>query len=593
MSHWLRSCLRRLPRWFQSQHAPVRTKRSPQLTCESLEPRVLMSAKALGGLTAFPTALVADDRFEDNDAQSVAADLGLITGSRTFNGLVLNDDDWYRFTTSAAGITTDVLQVNFLHRRGDIDVELRDAAGNLVGNSNGTSSLEKISLYELSARTYFVRVFGYRGATNPSYSLRIQSAGNDDRFEPNDARESAKDLGTLTKGQNFTDLQGLDDDWYSFTTTRIGTNASFVQIGFDGSQGDLDLRLFDQFGTFLDASNGTGNTEFLSLEGRPAGTYYARVNLFSGNGVLYDLSLAPPNASDAEHTVFMNFDGAALTRADLNRWAGNGGNGLNAGEWFTGLSDPTNGLDDDNNGIDVSPFWEGSLDREQVIAGVLQNMNTDLQAFGVQAVRHFGVAVEGVEATTLFLGPSTLTNGNYHVACSIDEGNNDRTDIAFIGNDDVRNDLTTTSRKVLAVSDVALHEAGHTFGLYHVQSGSNTETMGLRYNTSTNRWLQNTSFQNRTYALREISGRYQNSYQYMRDTFVLNLTPSPAGNGVSLLAADMLASPLASGGDAVDFGGLPAASPLMLPEHPAAWEAAGLASLTSPSGLTDGRARRR
>lgn len=540
MTTYLLAAVRKMQRLFNSCRSRVIAVPARPLSFELLETRVLMSAKPFLDLpTSLPTALVADDRYEENDTLATGADLGLRYGTTLVSSLVSNDVDWYKFTTRAPGTTADYVQINFANIRGDLDMELYNSSGTLLGTSDGTTNLEKVSLYGLKAGTYYARVFGYNGALNPSYSLRVASAGSDDRYDQNDTQLTARNLGTLTKGQNFADLQAVDDDWYKFTTTRTGTNASFVQIGFNGSDADLDLRLYNAAGGLINVSNGFGNSEFISLDGLAKGTYLIKVNRASGPAINYDLSIAPPNASNGEHTLFVNFDGATLTRPDLNYWSGNGGNGLAAGQWFAGLSDPTNGLDEDNNGINITEMWSGYVDREQIIAGVLSNLNIDLAAFGIQAVRHFGDAVEDIEATTLFLGPSTLTNGGYHVACSIDVGNDNRTDIAFIGNDDVRGDLTTTAKRITALSDVALHEAGHTFGLYHVNSDTNTESMGLRYSQPSSRWLQNTSFQNRTYQLREFpDGNFQNSYQYMRNTFVLNVV-SPAAPE-SLMTSDLI-----------------------------------------------------
>jgi hypothetical protein len=83
---------------------------------------------------------------------------------------------------------------------------------------------------------------------------------------------------------------------------------------------------------------------------------------------------------------------------------------------------------------------------------------------------------------------------------------------------------------------VTLHEAGHTWGLWHVSSGTYAETMGLRYSTNDqSKWVQNTSYLDRTFAALVDSSGYahgpgpQNSYQRMMQTFSTTSTVSNLG----------------------------------------------------------------
>jgi hypothetical protein len=121
-----------------------------------------------------PSAGLGDDSFESNDTSSQAADLGTLATPRTVSNLVMADaNDWYRFTTTATGTSTHSLMVSFLHAQGDLDVELYSASGQRLGLANGTGNSETISLNGLAAGTYYVRVYGYRGVLNPSYTLSV------------------------------------------------------------------------------------------------------------------------------------------------------------------------------------------------------------------------------------------------------------------------------------------------------------------------------------------------------------------------------------------------------------------------------------
>jgi hypothetical protein len=207
--------------------------------------------------------------------------------------------------------------------------------------------------------------------------------------------------------------------------------------------------------------------------------------------------------------LYVNFDGATITRSDLDRWASNQWNP----SWLPGGA---------ANGVTVNAFFAGRSDREQIISGILSRLSADLAPFGITVQRHTGLAVENVGATTLFAGRSTLTHP--HVACDVDFGNDNRTDIAFVGEEN----WGSAANISLALSDVFLHEAGHTYGLYHVQTVQSSvlyaESMGLRYSSDQSQWLQETSFMDRTFIeYRDENGNWhgpgggqsQNSYRTM------------------------------------------------------------------------------
>jgi hypothetical protein len=107
----------------------------------------------------------------------------------------------------------------------------------------------------------------------------------------------------------------------------------------------------------------------------------------------------------------------------------------------------------------------------------------------------------------------------------IDVGNRDRTDVAFVSQED----WGSANNTAIALADVVLHEAGHTFGLAHVNSGTALESMGLRYSISDqSRWVQDTTFLNQTFPSLYAGSPSQNSYQVMAATFGTTSNPLAA-----------------------------------------------------------------
>ncbi|MCC7334509.1 MAG: pre-peptidase C-terminal domain-containing protein [Pirellulaceae bacterium] len=125
-------------------------------------------------LTVDPGRSVSDDRFEPNNTFAQAADLGVLTANHTEQNLVMADaGDWYRFTMNGQGTSSNYVGVSFQHAAGDLDLEVYNSSGRRLGLSNGVTNSEVVSLSGLGAGTYFVHVYGYRGVTNPNYSLTV------------------------------------------------------------------------------------------------------------------------------------------------------------------------------------------------------------------------------------------------------------------------------------------------------------------------------------------------------------------------------------------------------------------------------------
>ncbi|MEB3308588.1 MAG: S8 family serine peptidase, partial [Cyanobacteriota bacterium] len=126
--------------------------------------------------------------------------------------------------------------------------------------------------------------------------------------------ESARDIGTLSGSQSFSDWVGKSDrdDFYRFEITE----ASQFSATLEGLSADADLQLLSSSGTVLASStNGRSAAETITSS-LDAGTYYARVYRYRGN-TDYDLTVAATAAPPSGPT-FRSTDGygeASVERA--------------------------------------------------------------------------------------------------------------------------------------------------------------------------------------------------------------------------------------------------------------------------------------
>jgi len=483
--------------------------RRPKLKFDVLEERALPSWAGTP-----PTLLAPPD-----NAVKVA-----ITGTKPIKfanaAITKNEVDFFTFVAP----TTGSYAFEATTPKSDMDTVLGvfDTGGNRVAFNNngaglGTDSLANYSL--IAGQKIFFGITNHTDKPGGRYRWQVTAPGPDDKYEENDTIGKAKNLGNIKTAKVINDLKMLDlSDFFKFSFKGQAEATSEVRIDFTHSLGDIDMRLFDKLGNLIRASTGSTNSEVISLDGFIGSTFYLQIYGFNNaTNPDYDLTVdvsATPIAK-ANRTLYLNFDGANISREKLERY----GAGWQDGAFFVDY------FDGEGDGIKIEPLLSGRGDREQIIKLMLYHLNQDLKQFGITVKRHRGTAVENKFATTIFLGESTLTNG-YHIACDIDQGNNNPTDIAFVGNED----WGSAEDTALALADVTLHEAGHTWGLWHVSSGTAAETMGLRYNTPQSQWLQNTSFRDVTYAQYLNHGPSSiNTFQTMHSVFGHGFA-SPAAN---------------------------------------------------------------
>lgn len=125
-----------------------------------------------------------------------------------------------------------------------------------------------------------------------------------DAYEENDSRsqvdgrpeggQNSPNLGLVNARKRISPLS-IDDsaDWFKFRMNNAGGAGDFVQINSPYGDSDLDLVLYDANGNQLGRSDSSTNFEQISLNGRPAGSYYVLVFPYSGRNPGYELTIEP------------------------------------------------------------------------------------------------------------------------------------------------------------------------------------------------------------------------------------------------------------------------------------------------------------
>lgn len=117
---------------------------------------------------------IASDRFEVNDTQDQATNLGSeqTTILRDLSIHSPDDVDFFEITAHQTG--TLVINARFQHAVGDLDMNVRDAGGNIIAEAFSSSDKETLVIPVIGQQTYFIEVFGFSGDTN-TYNLEIEN----------------------------------------------------------------------------------------------------------------------------------------------------------------------------------------------------------------------------------------------------------------------------------------------------------------------------------------------------------------------------------------------------------------------------------
>lgn len=231
-------------------------------------------------------------------------------------------------------------------------------------------------------------------------------------------------------------------------------------------------------------------------------------------------------ASDNKRVLYLNFDGAGISKNDLLTWSNQNK------DW------QVNNLDPDDNGIIVPSFLQDNNNRENIIQKIMMNIYNDFKFFDVDIVRHKGLAVAGLGATTLFFGNTDFNiPGLRGIASSVDTQNDNITDIGFVSF------TFNGSEDEIArfASNTGAHEAGHTYGLSHVDRNGYNELMRIGAQaTNIGNAKYDYNFLDKDFSRNDPNSTgVQNSYRSLKFNLQSIGNPPPGDTGTSNIPNDL------------------------------------------------------
>jgi hypothetical protein len=212
-----------------------------------------------------------EDVYEENDIRAEAYDISLFpdTNLSSSGTPTQGDDDWFKVTVGQNNSFL-LVELDYVHANGNIDLEVYNASNGVVADSLTTDNTEAVFV-QLPAGDYFIKVFGDNAYND--YDL-LWNVFEDDVYEENDTRLESADIigeaGTQVNGAQF------DDDWYRVNVSDANSTL-FVNLSFIHADGNIDLELYDSSNAVLASSASTSDSEVISLQVPVAGDYFIRV----------------------------------------------------------------------------------------------------------------------------------------------------------------------------------------------------------------------------------------------------------------------------------------------------------------------------
>ncbi len=200
-------------------------------------------------------------------------------------------NDYYRFSLANSGN----FNLNLTGMTADADVQLLNSSGSLIASSTNDGTASESITGQLSAGTYYIRVYPYSGDTN--YNLSVSAVSLAPVDNAGNTPSAARAITVGSSSTSYTDWVGSTDtnDYYRFSLANSGN----FNLNLTGMTADADVQLLNSSGSLIASSTNDG-TASESITGQlSAGTYYIRVYPYSGdtnyNLSVSAVSLAPVN----------------------------------------------------------------------------------------------------------------------------------------------------------------------------------------------------------------------------------------------------------------------------------------------------------
>ena len=252
-----------------------------------------------GGGSACTTA------YEPNETQGAAL---AVTSGTTISAAITSstDVDFYKLsitTVSNCGfVLTGPSGV-------DYDMYIYNSSGTQVGEGTSPTASESVSLSNLAAGTYSIKIMGYGGVSSSTcYTFKATSVASTNcttAFEPNESIAAATPI-SLSTSVSSAISTAIDNDYFKVVTTAVGIYA----FNLNGPSGvDYDMIIYNSSYASIGTGTGLTATETVSISNLAVGTYYIRIYGYNGanSTTCYSVNASKTGASINESSRAVSY----------------------------------------------------------------------------------------------------------------------------------------------------------------------------------------------------------------------------------------------------------------------------------------------